>query len=80
MSIQQQKINWTGSETLSKVNTVESISITKEEAKKTVSSLQKKMTAFLNESRSLYAASPTNEMSSVILMSENIERELEKLK
>jgi hypothetical protein len=79
MSLLQEKINWTGSET-SQVNTIESVSIPKEEARKRIGALQKKISAFLTEAVDLYLGAPTNELGSVILLAENIERELEKLK
>lgn len=56
------------------------LGITKEETTKRAGALQKKISAFLSDAGSLYDEAPTNELGSVILMAENIERELEKLK
>ena len=79
MSFIEKPINWTGSE-ISAAVVVETRSIPKEEAKKKVSSLQKKLSSFLSEAQELYSGAPTSELSSIVLMAENIERELEKLK
>lgn len=79
MSLIDEKINWTGSE-LSKVQTTQLVSIPKEEARKRVGKLQRSIITFIAESDELYKVSPTNELGSVILMAENISRELEKLK
>jgi hypothetical protein len=79
MSFIEKPINWTGSE-ISATVVVETRSIPKEEAKKKVSSLQKKLSSFLSEAQELYSGAPTSELSSIVLMAENIERELEKLK
>lgn len=79
MSFIEKPINWTGSE-ISATVVVETRSIPKEEAKKKVGSLQKKLSSFLSEAQELYSGAPTSELSSIVLMAENIERELEKLK
>jgi hypothetical protein len=79
MSILQQKINWTGSETLQS-NSVQSVSISKDEARKRAGALQKKISAFLTDANDLYRGAPTTELGSIILLAENIEREIEKLK
>lgn len=79
MSFIEKPINWTGSE-ISATVVVETRSIPKEEAKKKVGSLQKKISSFLSEAQELYSGAPTSELSSIVLMAENIERELEKLK
>lgn len=79
MSFIDKPINWTGSETVAAV-LVETKSISKEDAKKKVNSLQKKLSSFLSEAQELYSGAPTSELSSIVLMAENIERELEKLK
>jgi hypothetical protein len=54
-------------------------SISKVEAKKIINLLIKKQESFLNDSLSLYKKAPTNELYSVITISENIVRELNKL-
>lgn len=79
MSFIDKPINWTGSQTVATV-LVETKSISKEDAKKKVNSLQKKLSSFLSEAQELYSGVPTSELSSIVLMAENIERELEKLK
>jgi histidine ammonia-lyase len=79
MSFIDKPINWTGSE-ISATVVVETKSISKEDAKKKVNSLQKKLSSFLSEAQELYSGAPTSELSSIVLMAENIERELEKLK
>ena len=79
MSFIDKPINWTGSETVAAA-VVETKSISKEDAKKKVNSLQKKLSSFLSEAQELYSGAPTSELSSIVLMAENIERELEKLK
>ena len=79
MSLLQENINWTGSE-ISKVHATQSASIPKEEARKRAGALQKKISAFLTDANDLYVGAPTNELGSIILIAENIEREIEKLK
>lgn len=77
-SIIKQKLNWLNSELVdSSAKQPESIS--KEEAKKIIKSLQKKHLAFLSEAQSLYEVLPSSELYSVITIAENIIRELEKL-
>ena len=79
MSLLKDNINWTGSE-LSKVRTMQCISVSKEEARKRAVKLQRGIISFIAESDELYKVSPTTELGGVILMAENISRELEKLK
>ena len=79
MSMIDTSINWTGSE-VTKVETAQSISIPKEEARTRAGALQDQILAFISEAQTLYSGAPTSELSGVILMGENIERELEKLK
>ena len=79
MLILTQKINWTGSDA-TEAHLVQSKSITKEEAKKRLQSLNKKIESFLSEANELYQGAPTSELYSVITIAENIIRELDKLK
>ena len=79
MSMIDTSINWTGSET-TKVEIAQSISIPKEEARQRAGALQNQISAFISQAMELYKGAPTSELSGVILMGENIERELEKLK
>jgi len=54
--------------------------ISAKDAKKKIESLIKKNSAFTEESISLYKAVPSSELYSVIIISENLHRELEKIK
>lgn len=70
-------ITWVETEKVDFSTPTESIS--KTEAKKNITNLIKKQEVFLNDSLLLYKKAPTNELYSVITISENIIRELNKL-
>ena len=70
-------LNWVETEKVEFSTTSESIS--KVESKKAINLLIKKQEVFLNDSLSLYKKAPTNELYSVVTISENIIRELNKL-
>lgn len=70
-------ITWVETEKVDFSTPAESIS--KTEAKKNITNLIKKQEVFLNDSLLLYKKAPTNELYSVITISENIIRELNKL-
>jgi predicted ribosome-associated RNA-binding protein Tma20 len=74
----KQKLNWVNSELVDS-SIKESDSISKDDAKKLIKALQKKQAVFLSEAQSLYEVAATSELYSVITISENIIRELEKL-
>jgi hypothetical protein len=77
-TIIKQKLNWVNSELVDS-SIKESDRLSKEDAKKAIKALQKKQGAFLNECKTLYLQASTSELYSVITISENIIRELEKL-
>jgi hypothetical protein len=79
MSFIDKPINWTGADAIT-ANVVETIKMPKDEAAKRVKDLQDQIAVFLADAHKLYPGAPTSELGSVILMAENIERELEKLK
>jgi hypothetical protein len=77
-TIIKQKLNWVNSELVDS-SIKDSDRLSKEDAKKAIKALQKKQETFLNECKSLYLQASTSELYSVITISENIIRELEKL-
>ena len=79
MSFIDKPINWTGSDAVT-ANVVETVKFSKEEVAQRVKNLQDQLAIFLGEANELYPGASTSELGSVILMAENIERELEKLK
>lgn len=79
MSFIDKPINWTGANAIT-ANVVETVKMPKDEAAKRVKDLQDQLAIFLTEANELYPGASTSELGSVILMAENIERELEKLK
>ena len=56
------------------------VKISKEDATRRISALQKGISKFISVSQDLYSSTATSELSSIIIMAENIERELKKLK
>lgn len=78
MSIIDKSVNWTGSET-AKIVVAQFISIPKEEARTRAGALQNQIRTFILEAQELYQGAATSELGSIVLMAENIERELEKL-
>lgn len=56
------------------------VKISKEDVNKRISALQKSISKFISDAQDLYSFAATSELSSIIIMAENIERELKKLK
>ena len=79
MSFIDKPINWTGADAIT-ANVVQTVKMPKDEVAKRVKNLQDQLAIFLAEANELYPGASTSELGSVILMAENIERELEKLK
>ena len=79
MSFIDKPINWTGAGAVT-ANVVETVKLSREEVAQRVKNLQDQLAIFLGEAIELYPGAPTSELGSVILMAENIERELEKMK